>query len=247
MYDFASAARLISHMIRASRTSWRRMRGCERCSAARRAADRSSDRPRRAHEAGHAALCARARRGRLLLPPAERLGGVLAGLPSAVRARGELRGKRTARRVRGRAPQRVRRVAGDHAPPRPVAPGTRATRPPPWYPTAARRPTTHRTRRPWAAARSRGAGSAAGSRRAAPASLVRYCAIALMSHDAHSRVRPHPTPPDLGVTRCCNPLYPTAIHCRPTHRHQPNLHAAHELLRTHRQPHAHCSVLGGGQ
>ena len=94
MYDFASAARLISHMIRASRTSWRRMRGCERCSAARRAADRSSDRPRRAHEAGHAALCARARRGRLLLPPAERLGGVLAGLPSAVRARGELRGRK---------------------------------------------------------------------------------------------------------------------------------------------------------
>ena len=62
-----------------------------------------------------------------------------------------------------------------------------------WYPTVARRPTTHRTRRPWAAARGRGAGSAAGSRRAAPASLVRYCAIALMSHDAHSRIRPHPT------------------------------------------------------
>ena len=68
-------------------------RGCTRCSAVRRAADRLSGRPRRVPEAGHDATRARARRGHLLLAQVERLGNELAGLPSAVRARGELRGK----------------------------------------------------------------------------------------------------------------------------------------------------------
>ena len=76
-----------------------------------------------------------------------------------------------------------------------------------WYPTVARRPTTHRTRRPWAAARGRGAGSAAGSRRAAPASLVRYCAIAQCRTTRTAASDPTPPDPPGGVTRCCNPLY----------------------------------------
>ena len=60
------------------------------------------------------------------------------------------------------APQRLRRVAGDYVSPPRVAPGTRATRPPPWSLTAARRPTTRHTRRVWSLERSHVAELAAG-------------------------------------------------------------------------------------
>ena len=79
------------------RTSWRRggaVRGAAPSDEPRiaRAAARGVC-PRRVPEAGHDATRARARRGHLLLAQVERLGDELAGLPSAVRARGELRGQ----------------------------------------------------------------------------------------------------------------------------------------------------------
>ena len=64
--------------------------------------------------------------------------------------------------MQGQAPQRLRRVAGDYVSPRRVAPGTRARRPSPRSPTAARRPTTRHTRRVWSPDMSHGAWSAAG-------------------------------------------------------------------------------------
>ena len=71
-------------------------------------------------------------------------------------------GVKMAHRVQGQAPQRLRRVAGDYVSPRRVAPGTRARRPSPRSPTAARRPTTRHTRRVWSPDMSHGAWSAAG-------------------------------------------------------------------------------------